>query len=467
MHRPSYKENNISFVIKKIFFILIIGLSIYIAPPLIYSQARRDKTDQAVLLIERIFRFLQNNYVDEIDPNVLLEGALRGMIDSLNDPFSAYLDEPALQDLNDTTQGEFGGVGMYIGKEVRENGDELGYIEVIAPIEDTPAYNAGIEIGDLITKIEEEDTEQFTIEEAVQKLRGQPNTPVNITIRRGELILPEIQLTRTIIQVPSVKSAVFPDTKIGYLRIINFTPFTPGRVTESLLAFNAQNVESIIIDLRSNPGGLLSSVISTVDLFFDDELIVGTQGRYESENQNFIGRPGKIVDEDIEIIIMIDKGSASASEIMAGAFQDHERATIVGTVSYGKGSVQQIREIGGAGIRLTISRYFTPHKTFIDKKGITPDIMYEVETISDAEREVYINLQQDSRIEDFVAQNGDATEREIANFASSLIESGIELDARYIRRLVRLQVHRANNDLTPTYDLDFDRWLVQTIEMLQ
>ena len=204
---------------------------------------------------------------------------------------------------------------MFIGKQTLDEGQTESFIEVIAPIEDTPAYEAGIEPGDLIVEVEGESTLNLTVDEVVNRLRGRPNSPVNFIVRRGRRTTFPIRLVRDIIEVPSVKKAMVAET-IGYLRIINFTPFTHTRVREAIEFFKDENYRAMIIDLRSNPGGLLSGVVDTVDLFFDEGLIVETRGRVLSETKRFNAREGKLVNTSLPIVVLIDRGTASAAEIM-------------------------------------------------------------------------------------------------------------------------------------------------------
>jgi carboxyl-terminal processing protease len=310
------------------------------------SQAATPSSDQSLALFEQVYRFIQQNYVDEVDPETLIEGALQGMFESLEDPHSAYLSAEEMRGLTDTTSGEFGGVGMYISKPVGSR-EGSGYIEIVSPIEDTPAYRAGLRAGDRIKLVEGESTAEMSVDEVVELLRGRPGTEVGVTILRGEDMEFPVALERAVIRVPTVKWDMIDETT-AFLRIIQFTPYTDDRVREAIADFRAAGYESLIVDLRSNPGGLLSGVVDVAGAFFDGGPVVETRGRIPSENQSFVADDGLLVDAGIEVVVLIDGGSASASEILAGALKDRERATLIGETTYGKGSVQQVRRLGSA-----------------------------------------------------------------------------------------------------------------------
>lgn len=430
--------------------------------PAAAAQGASGSGERELGLFEQVYRFVQRNYVDEIDPDVLIEGALRGMLESLDDPHSAYLDTEAMRRMTDTTSGEFGGVGMYISKP--EGQDEDAYIEIVSPIEDTPAFRAGLRAGDRIVTIEGESTAALTVDEAVDLLRGRPGSDVNVMIRRGPDIEFPVALERAIIRVPTVKWAMIDD-RIGLIRVIEFTPFTDDRVREAIAEFERDDYEALVIDVRSNPGGLLSAAIDVADLFLDGGMVVETRGRVDSENRVFNADPGTVVDPSIEIIVLVDSGSASASEILAAALSDRGRATLVGETTYGKGSVQQVRTIGDAGFRLTMSRYFTPSGLNIDEVGVPPDIVVQEPELSEDERASYARLREENRIRDFVMEVGEPSEAQFATFRDSLRSDGFSLNDRYLRRLIRIEVNRVLNR-SEVFDLEYDIQLQRAVEEL-
>jgi len=422
----------------------------------------RDAESQTLLeLFYEVFYFIQDNYVDEekVESNNLMEGALKGLFEALDDPYSTYLTSEDMRPMNDTTTGRFGGVGLIIVKV------EKG-VQVVSPIEDTPAYKAGISAGDLIIAVEGASVVDSTIDEVVNVLRGEPDTAVEVTILRGKRLTFDVTIIRALIEVPTVKQALIPGG-IGYLRIIQFTPLTPFRVKEALAFFEENQYKGLIVDLRSNPGGLLDSVVKIGDMFISQGPIVSTRSRVMSENQVFpASRKATIVDRDIPVVVLIDRGSASASEILAGALKDTKRATLLGEKSYGKGSVQQIRKIGDGGFKLTMSRYYTPSGVTIDKVGIMPDKEIKEPELTEEEEDSFSRLLNEGLVKDFVDRNNQPGERAIASFIEELRGVDINLPDRYIRKLIRIDVNRTNNN-SPVYDLEYDLVLQEAVQMLK
>jgi len=309
---------------------------------------------------------VQKNYVDETKVKDLVQGAIRGMLSTL-DPHSAYMTPEMYKEMQVETKGEFGGVGIQIG--VKEN-----RLAVIAPIDGTPAQRAGIKAGDYITKVNEESTKDLTLMDAVQKMRGPKGTKVNLTIQRDGANDPlQFTLVRDTIKIESVKSKVLDN--IGYVKLTQFQEATGRDLGRVLKQFKDQKVQSTILDLRNNPGGLLTAAVEVSEQFLPNgKLVVYTKGR-ESKKDEWFAK-GKDQMDDSPMIILVNEGSASASEIVAGALQDYGRAVIVGTTSFGKGSVQTILPLGdGSGLRLTTAKYYTPKGRSIQSTGITPDIV--------------------------------------------------------------------------------------------
>lgn len=464
------KKETITWISVTAFVIIFVGAMVF--APSVFAQSSDREIPKYLTLFEQVFKFVHENYVDEVEPKTLFEGALKGLFESLDDPHSTYLTETDMQDLTDTTSGKFGGVGLYISKSERngESDEELPfdyspYVRVVAPIEDTPAAKADIHAGDLITEIEGESTKDLNIDDVVDRLRGTPGTPVTIEILRGREIELTVTLTRAIIEVPTTKHAMIGDD-IGYIRIIQFTPLTAKNVEEALNEFRARNYSSLIIDVRNNPGGLLSSVVDVADLFLKGGVIVSTRSRIDSENSVFTANVNVEVPSQTPIVVLIDKGSASASEILAGALKDQDRATLLGETTFGKGSVQQVKYIGQGGFKLTMSRYYTPSGTNIDKIGIEPDIPVAEPELSDAEWASYEDLLENQTIQSFVTENAPLTKREIDSFVRDLKNGGNKLEDRVIKRLIRNEINKTN-DSPPVYDLEYDLALQKAVEMLR
>ncbi len=443
---------------------LCVGLLVVLVSPAVFAQGLQSGNDRHIEVFRQVFEFIENNYVDEVDAEELLEGALEGMFDSLDDPHSAYLTARDMRGLTDTTAGEFGGVGLNIVKQP-SNDDSGGFVEVVSPIEGTPAFEAGIIASDLIVEIEGESTRNFSMEEVLNRLRGTPGSDVTVTMQRGAQHRFPVTITRAIIEVPTVRRDMIDDD-IGFLRIIQFTPYTEDRVKEAIEYFEKNNYNSMVIDLRSNPGGMLTGVVDTADHFFSGGTIVGTRGRIPSENKVFSARQGQEVPDELPIVVLIDGGSASAAEILAGALKDRERALVVGETTFGKGSVQQVRRVGAGGLRLTMSRYYTPDGTYIDKVGIAPDIEVALPSLDDDELEAFARLRTDGLVREFVEEDDNRSRGEINAFIQQLQDDGYDIPEFYLRRMLRDATNRVKG-VTNVYDLEFDPVLQEAVRILR
>ena len=329
-----------------------------------------------------VFSQIKQMYVDDIDDETLFNNAIRGLIEGL-DPHSSFLEPVAQSKVSESTMGKFGGLGIVIGTK----GD---YIEVVSPIDDTPAYRAGLKAGDIILQIGDQNVSQINLEEGVKLMRGAPGTTIKLTIGRPEIAPFVVEITREIITVTSAKGLLLEEG-IGYLRIAQFqrpTAEVAEKIIGNLVEKNEGNLDSLIIDLRNNPGGLLDSSIDISNLFIDEPgIVVYTEGRTPSSNMSFPTKPGDILN-GAPIVVLMNVGSASASEIVAGALQDHKRAIIMGEESFGKGSVQSMMSLqDGYGLKLTTARYFTPSGRSIQAKGISPDIALDNISLKDEEED--------------------------------------------------------------------------------
>jgi carboxyl-terminal processing protease len=416
-----------------------------------------QKNRRYTIVIQQVFDFIQRHYVEEVDSKVIFEGAMTGIFNALKDPYSAFLPESEMRDLNDTTQGSFGGVGLYIHKLTGES----SYIEVASPIEDTPGWRAGINPGDLIIEINGESTDKLTTDEVLSRLRGTPGVVVNLLIRRGEKLEFPISLTRAVIEVPTAKHAMIG--RIGYLKLLTFTPMTADRATDAINEFKAMNYQGMILDLRNNYGGLLNSAVDISGLFLDGGVVVSTKSRIPTENHVFNARRSTLVSPNIPVVVLINRGSASASEIVAGALKDRGRAYLVGEKSFGKGSVQQVYPLDTAGFKITTARYYTPSDVNIDKIGIPPDRLIKFPEFTDADADKLSKLINDNKIRSFVSGNPQAGAAQIENFAKSL-EKEYNLDISLLKRLIRNEQNRTT--IAPVYDLEYDVQLQEAVNIL-
>ena len=329
-----------------------------------------------------VYARIKQDYVTEVDDSELLENAIRGMLTGL-DPHSSYLDAEQFRELQIGTSGEFGGLGIEVGME-------NGFVKVIAPIDDTPAERAGVQAGDLIIKLDDKPVKGLSLEEAVKLMRGKKGSKINLTIvRDGESAPLEISIVRDVIRVRSVRSRIL-EPGFGYVRISNFQSKTTRGLIDAIDSLKNKNdgeLRGLVLDLRNNPGGVLTGAVGVSDVFLkDNSLIVYTEGRVEDSELKYSASTHDSLN-GAPLVVMINQGSASASEIVAGAMQDHSRATILGTTSFGKGSVQTILPLkDNTALKLTTARYFTPSGRSIQNEGIVPDILVQ-EVVDGNEKE--------------------------------------------------------------------------------
>ena len=366
---------------------VIAGMVAFAAPAL--AQNNNSETYRQLNLFGDIFERVRADYVEEVSDETLIEAAVNGMLTSL-DPHSSYLSPKNFRDMQTQTRGEFGGLGIEVTME-------NGYVKVVSPIDDTPAFRAGLKSGDLITHLDEEPVQGLTLSEAVEKMRGKVGSDLKLTIRRTGREPFEVTVTRDIIKIRSVRSRMEGDD-IAYVRITSFSEQTTSGMERALTRLKEEaggKLKGVVLDLRNNPGGLLDQSVKISDAFLNQGEIVSTRSRRADEGQRFNAKPGDITD-GLPIVILVNGGSASASEIVAGALQDHRRAIVLGTRTFGKGSVQTIIPLTGHGaIRLTTARYYTPSGRSIQAKGIDPDIVVEqsrIEKIDQPQRRREENL---------------------------------------------------------------------------
>jgi carboxyl-terminal processing protease len=402
--------------------VLLLGLQIAIGKDA--TDSANDSAEQDLPLTElrvfsEVFTKVKNDYVESVDDKVLLENAIRGMLSGL-DPHSAYLDAEAYRGLQEGTTGEFGGLGIEVGMED-------GFVKVIAPIDDTPAYEAGIQAGDLIIRLDDTPVKGMTLNEAVDVMRGEPGTPIKLTIVREGLDTPlEIELTRAVIHVQSVRNRTL-EPGFGYIRVANFQSHTGDDLREALKELKEANggtLKGLVLDLRNNPGGILAAAVSVADAFIEKGLIVYTEGRVEDSKLEFRAKPTDLL-KGSPIVVLVNGGTASASEIVAGALQDSQRGIIMGSQTFGKGSVQTILPMNNeAALKLTTARYYTPSGRSIQAQGISPDIVLDRVRITAVESSVGSPIKESNLAGHLENENVDgATESEDENEEQLMAES--------------------------------------------
>ena len=368
-----------------------------------------------------VFSKVKSDYVEPVDDQKLIEDAIRGMLNGL-DPHSAFLNTSEFSDLKIGTTGQFGGLGIEVGME-------NGFVKVISPIDDTPAARAGVKASDLIIKLDDKSVKGMTLNQAVKVMRGKPNTAIDLTIvREGEPKPLVITITREIIRVKSVKNRML-EPGYGYVRITNFQSRTTTDLLKAISDLQKEErLKGMVLDLRNNPGGVLNGAVGVSDAFIDNGLIVYTEGRLDDSSHRYLATPGDSLN-GAPLVVLVNGGSASASEIVAGAIQDHKRGIILGTKSFGKGSVQTIQELrNGSAVKLTTARYFTPNGRSIQATGIEPDIKLSTLRLSaedEKARETYSESDLEGRLSNPNGEN-DVDDEEKAD-SEALAETDFQL----------------------------------------
>lgn len=353
------------------------------------NGAIEDLPLEELRVFTEVFAKVKTDYVEGVKDKALLENSIKGMINGL-DPHSAYLDPDEYKTLQEGTSGEFGGLGIEVGVED-------GFVKVIAPIDDTPAQKAGILAGDVIIKIDETPTKGMSLADAVEKMRGRPGSPIKLTVmRQGQDQPLDFLIQRDTIKVDSVKARAL-EPGYGYVRISHFQQHTGEDLNDTLVKFKREqnnNVKGMVLDLRNNPGGVLNAAVDVCDAFMEDGKIVYTEGRVKDSQLEFNAKPGDLL-SGAPIVVLVNGGSASASEIVAGALQDSQRAVIMGSQTFGKGSVQTILPMNnGAALKITTARYFTPKGRSIQAQGIVPDIKLRNVKLAMAEENLLENIRE-------------------------------------------------------------------------
>jgi len=364
--------------------IIIIFLFSFIILNKSFAEAEKNIYEKIDLFSEVLSK-IDKEYVESVNQSNVMDAAINGVLQSL-DPYSAYMSPQVFTDMQTETSGKFGGLGIEVGME-------HGVVKVISPIDNSPASRVGIKAGDYIVKINDIQVQGKSLTEAVEMMRGPVGSDIKITVRRiGAKKAIIFNITREIIKIESVKSK-YIDKSVGYIRLTSFNENSGDQIKDKIKEFNKKDIKGYILDLRNNPGGLLTQAIKITDFFLENGEIVSTKGRKISENRRWFAKKGDLT-KGKTLIVLINEGSASASEIVAGALKDHKRAILVGENSYGKGSVQSIIPLKNKGaIRLTISKYYLPSGKSISEVGVTPDI--EVEESSDA---FFINTDTDNQL---------------------------------------------------------------------
>ncbi|MGC8765693.1 MAG: S41 family peptidase [Brevinematia bacterium] len=463
---------------------ILIGIALieanktFLAKNFLYSQTAESSETLTNLTDDNYYKYypvfseaykiIKREFIDGTKTTAkrLFYGAVKGMLESLEDPYTTFMDPTTSKEFTMEMSGSFGGLGIQI--DIRN-----GWLTVISPMEDTPAWKAGIKPGDKIIEIEGVSTKGITPREAVEKLRGKPGTKVTITIEREGISTPfSVTMIREEIKLKTVKSDFIKtkDKTYGYVKLLEFTQPTAEDFKSQLSSLLNRKIDGLIVDLRNNPGGLITSVANIVDYFQDEGLIVYTKGRtLENNTEFYASKDTTIVPMDLPVVILVNQGSASASEIFTGALKDTGRAVVVGKTTFGKGSVQKtyVFPTDGSLIKYTVAKYYTPSGKCIDKEGIKPDIEEEMwyDQLKDEEKKEMISLQNTNIISEFLKKNKEINEEKIRELQSYLEQNGYKLNKKSVQYLVWMK--KIENILPPVYNLEFDNQLEKSIEVLE
>lgn len=448
---------------KTILILFIIALSFILYKTVfLIADDNNENFASYLKLFTEVFSFVKDEYVDETKVNYrdLIYGAIDGMLAKLNDPYTRFLPPKNYDDMKVETEGHFGGLGIEITSKD-------GVLTVIAPMFGTPAMEAGIQPGDQIIKIENESTKDMSTDDAVKKLRGKIGTKVNITIKRYGINEPlDFTLTRADIKLNSVYSKILKDN-IGYVYLTRFQVSTAGELSKELNKLKESGIAKLILDLRNNPGGLLESAYEVSDLFLSDGLIVFTKVRGGKIDQKFFSHNDNTMFETMPLALLVNEGSASGAEIVTGAVKDRKRGIIIGKKTYGKGSVQTVRNLSdGAGIALTTAKYYTPSGICIHEKGIEPDINIDQPVLNKEEIESFRKLITSDSILTFVEEHPNYTDTDVVNLIEKLEKDNIILPKNIIESQIQVQFARKKG-IKYFADLNTDIQLQKAVEILK
>ncbi len=425
-----------------------------------------DTIDVNMQRIETLYRSIDENFLFEFDHELIYDEMAKALFAALDDPYSSYITEEESQALTDLAFGVYGGIGAYISKpnpDTIDLDDPQSYrVTIVSPFVGSPAYKAGLHAGDLISHIDGNDVIELTVGEAASQLRGEPGTIVNLTITRGGSTF-KIKVEREVVEIPTVQHDLIDS--VGYIHILEFTPYTPEKVLEALQSFAETGFTSLIIDLRSNPGGSVDASQQIADMFLSDDTVF-TLETNDPEDTAVVGTQKQTtIPVNVPIVMLIDGGSASSAEILAGAMKDNERVILIGSTSFGKGLVQGVYPYGNDYFKLTTARYLTPNGSDIHKIGIEPDIPVELEELTDEQIEEYITILNEDLFSEFVIENPVQNQAVSDSFIQSIISDGSTLSERYLQRILRLE-YQYLMDFPPVYDLDFDTVLKRALQYL-
>jgi len=439
---------------------ITVSFSIFLAGAWGQLQSKPGHITEAGLreLYNTVLHYVENDYVEEIPSRDLWFGAIKGVLNATGDPHTRFMTPEEFADLRDDTRGNFGGLGIEIA--MRD-----GVLTVVSPIEGTPAMRAGLEPNDKIIEIEKESTQGMTLIDAVKKLRGKPGSSVNITVaREGEPEPLSFDIIREIIKIKVVTGKMIEGTKIGYIKLKQFSEPSTGDIANLVKQLKESGADSLILDLRWNPGGLLDAAFKISNIFIKEGVIVSTRGRKKQEDQIFQANPRNAIAPDIKLVVLVNEGSASASEIVTGAIKDLKRGVVVGTKTFGKGSVQRVLQLPyNTGIALTIQKYYTPSGESIHHKGIMPDHEVKPLDFTKEDKRNYRVITEKKLVDKFTSDHKEYNDANVELFKKYLKDKGVPLSDFASRFTLKQATFSGSR---PAYDLEFDVQLKKAIELL-
>ncbi|UER67539.1 S41 family peptidase [Borrelia sp. BU AG58] len=458
-----------------VYFLLAFGISSLVIVESIFAQVGSSGSKLSASnyghMMTEAFDFIKRNYVEPVDDEAVFEGALKGMFQALGDPYSQYLTRKDLEEISKTTEGNYVGIGVTITKKDSSASSNLDhgvpYVKILTPFEEGPAYRAGIRSGDYITAIDGKSASLMTVEQVVELLRGTEGTKVKVSILRGKDLKLDFELIREKLDIKTVKYDVI-GKDVGYIRIVSFNPNTNSYFRKALEKLKSQNIKSLILDLRLNTGGFLKDAIKIADDILTEGIIVSTKARDARVPFEYKASSEYLVPLDMKIVALIDKHSASASEVLVGALKDHQRAYVVGEKSYGKGVIQNVIPFHTGGFKITNSKYYTPSGQSIHNVGIKPDLEIVSKDFSEEEVAVYKEIFDKDLIGNFLKDRKTITETEIDGFIDNLVRqhSSYNVDRDFLGQYVLNRFYQDTNQEALIYNLHYDKALKASYEYL-
>ncbi|SCW31403.1 carboxyl-terminal processing protease [Borreliella japonica] len=463
-----------------VYFLLTLGISSLVIVESIFafdesnnSKLSRSSYEQMMI---QAFEFVKENYVDPVSDEVIFEGALKGIFQSLGDPYSQYLTKRDLEEISKTTVGDYVGIGISIIKKMhsqdkQEKAKDLdpnsSCVSIVTPFEGGPAYKAGIKSGDCITAVDGKSVSSMEVDQVVDLLKGKEGTKVKVSILRGKDLILDFELTREKIEIQTIKYDVI-NSDIGYIRIVSFNPHTSVDFSKALDNLKSRNIKSLILDLRLNTGGYFQAAIKMADDILSKGTIVSTKSRNSSKPVDYKASSKQVLPSNVRIVALIDRSSASASEVFVGALKDNKRAYIIGEKSYGKGLIQHVVPFYTGGFKITSSKYYTPSGKSIHKVGIEPDLEIKSPDFSEEETLIYKEIFDKKLVEDFLKGKKSITEQEIDFFVENLVKENpkYKIDKEFLGKYVFFNYYQDNNKELPIYNMHYDKVLKAAYEYL-